>query len=77
MKHLLTGKEFDRNAAAWNEKAEHPWERIEVSKGIGVYNPAFDITDSDLITGVITENGILRPPFAEGLAKLFVEKRKQ
>ena len=37
-------KEFDRNAAAWNEKAEHPWERIEVSKGIGVYNPKKDKT---------------------------------
>ena len=37
-------KEFDRNAATWNEKAEHPWERIEVSKGIGVYNPKKDKT---------------------------------
>ena len=37
-------EEFDRDAAAWNEKAEHPWERIEVSKGMGVYDPEKDET---------------------------------
>ena len=31
--------EFDREAAAWNEKAEQPWERIEVSRGMAVYRP--------------------------------------
>ncbi len=30
-------------------------------KGIEVYNPAFDITPAGLITGIITEKGILRP----------------
>ena len=31
--------------------------------GIHFYNPAFDVTPADLITGFITERGILRPPF--------------
>lgn len=30
---------------------------------VGVYNPAFDITPSHLITGIITEKGILSPPY--------------
>ncbi len=30
---------------------------------IGVYNPAFDVTPSKYVTGFITENGILTPPF--------------
>lgn len=30
---------------------------------IAVYNPAFDVTPADLISGIITEQGILRPPF--------------
>ena len=30
-------KAFDRDAEAWNRKAEHPWERIEASRGMAVY----------------------------------------
>lgn len=29
--------------------------------GIKVYNPAFDVTPSELITGIVTERGILKP----------------
>ncbi len=39
--------------------------------GIGFYNPAFDVTPSKYITAIITEKGIVRPPFTEGLAQLF------
>ena len=35
------------------------------------YNPAFDVTDHELIAGIITEKGIARQPFTESLAKLF------
>lgn len=31
------------------------------------YNPAFDVTDHELITAIITEKGICRPPFTESL----------
>src|SRR5690606_18971444 len=40
-------------------------------EGVRVYNPAFDVTPHAYITGIITEKGIVRPPFAEGLARLF------
>jgi methylthioribose-1-phosphate isomerase len=33
-----------------------------------VRNPAFDITPGDLITGIITDEGVVRTPLAEGLA---------
>lgn len=32
-------------------------------KGVRVFNPSFDITPADLITGFITEKGFLQPPF--------------
>jgi len=32
-------------------------------KGVAVFNPSFDVTPAKYITGFITENGILRPPF--------------
>ena len=32
-------------------------------KDIKVFNPAFDVTDNSLISGFITEKGIIRPPY--------------
>ncbi len=37
---------------------------------VKVYNPAFDVTDADLITAIITEKGIVRAPFKDNLGKL-------
>ena len=34
-----------------------------------VRNPAFDVTPSDLITGIVTDEGVIRAPFEEGLAE--------
>jgi methylthioribose-1-phosphate isomerase len=33
-----------------------------------VRNPSFDVTPAELITGIVTEEGVVRAPFAEGLA---------
>ncbi|MCI2055989.1 MAG: S-methyl-5-thioribose-1-phosphate isomerase [Oscillibacter sp.] len=35
------------------------------------YNPSFDVTSHELITAIITEGGICRPPFDKSLKKLF------
>jgi methylthioribose-1-phosphate isomerase len=32
-------------------------------EGVRIYNPAFDVTPHELITGILTENGLMRPPF--------------
>ncbi len=37
------------------------------------YNPAFDVTDAELITAIITEKGIARYPYIESLEKMFAE----
>lgn len=39
-------------------------------KGVRVFNPAFDITPPELITGIITEKGVLNPPFNKNLKSL-------
>ncbi|MSQ40651.1 MAG: S-methyl-5-thioribose-1-phosphate isomerase [Dehalococcoidia bacterium] len=36
-------------------------------EGIGVYNPAFDVTPHRLVTAIVTERGVVLPPFEEGL----------
>ena len=39
--------------------------------GINVINPAFDMTPPELISGIITENGIVKPPFQKSIKELF------
>lgn len=36
---------------------------------VPVYNPAFDVTPAALITGIITERGVLAAPFADSIAQ--------
>jgi methylthioribose-1-phosphate isomerase len=36
-----------------------------------VLNPAFDITPHQLISGIITEKGIIRPPYLKNIVKIF------
>jgi methylthioribose-1-phosphate isomerase len=35
--------------------------------GVGIRNPAFDVTPAKYITGIVTERGVLRAPYAESL----------
>jgi methylthioribose-1-phosphate isomerase len=42
--------------------------------GINVRNPAFDVTPNHLISGIITDRGVAKPPFSESLKKLIDEK---
>lgn len=47
----------------WYEKPMAP-------PAVKVFNPAFDVTEASLITGIITERGLLHPPYEESLAKI-------
>ena len=42
-------------------------------EGVKVFNPAFDVTDHDLVTGIITEKGIAYPPFDVSFQKLGIQ----
>lgn len=49
-------------------------------ENVKTYNPAFDVTDSSLITGIITEYGIMYPPYDRSLGelkKIIDEKKKK
>lgn len=39
-------------------------------EGTPVFNPAFDVTPAELVTAIITERGIVRPPYGPALAAL-------
>ena len=54
----LTGKDIKIEHRAGTEVTDMWYAKPMAPKGISVYNPAFDITDSSLITAIITENGV-------------------
>lgn len=54
-----------------NEVTETWYKKRMAPEDVKVYNPAFDVTDHELITAIITEHGIIRPPYIESLKKLF------
>jgi methylthioribose-1-phosphate isomerase len=39
--------------------------------GVPVLNPAFDVTPARYVTALVTERGVVRPPFPGGIRKLF------
>lgn len=49
---------------------ERPAEEIGIPSGVRAYNPAFDVTPASLIAGIITDGGVLQPPFAASIAKI-------
>lgn len=41
--------------------------------GAKAWNPAFDVTPGDLLTAIVTEHGVIWPPFRENLRRLSAE----
>lgn len=67
--NIETGKEIVIEERSPEEVTHINGVRI-APEGIEVYNPAFDVTPHENITGIITEKGIIRPPFRENILKL-------
>ncbi|MDR2661760.1 MAG: S-methyl-5-thioribose-1-phosphate isomerase [Treponema sp.] len=57
------------------EEVTEMWYRERMApKGVKVFNPAFDVTGNALITGIITEYGIAKAPYAKSLKGIFAKK---
>lgn len=53
------------------EEVTEMWYRERMApEGVKVFNPAFDVTDHELITAIVTERGIARAPFRESLESI-------
>jgi len=68
-----TGDDIEIELRPDHEVTEMWYEKRMAPEGVKVYNPAFDVTDRELITAFVTEKGIVRAPFDEGFKKLFGE----
>ncbi|MCI0713796.1 MAG: S-methyl-5-thioribose-1-phosphate isomerase [Chloroflexi bacterium] len=51
-----------------------PYGKALVPEDYPVRNPAFDVTPARYITGLVTENGIVRAPFIENIARVVQER---
>jgi methylthioribose-1-phosphate isomerase len=58
----------DHATPSGNEIPIEEREPSEVTARFPARNPAFDVTPADLITAIVTEHGVHRPPYAESLA---------
>ncbi len=59
------------------EEIRSLWYREPMApEGVKCYNPAFDVTPNELITAIITEKGICRPPYTQSLAALFAPESR-
>ena len=66
-----TGAEIEIELRDEDEIRTKFYEKPMAPTDVKCFNPAFDVTDHELLAGIITEKGIVRPPFEENLAKLF------
>ena len=66
---IETGKEIEIEERDISEVTHIDGIRI-APEGIDVYNPAFDVTPWENITGIITEKGIIRLPYKENIMEL-------
>lgn len=71
---IAEGKDIPIEERPDHEVTEMWYEKRMAPKNVKVYNPAFDVTDNALITAIITEYGIARPPYSESLKEIFSRK---
>lgn len=57
------------------EEVTEMWYKERMApEGVKVFNPAFDVTDNDLITGIVTEYGIATAPYEQSFQEIFKKK---
>lgn len=66
-----TGKEIHIEERKGEEIYKMWYEKPMAPEGVKTYNPAFDVTDAKYITAVVTEKGVVYPPYNINLPKVF------
>lgn len=68
--HTPTGKEIKIEQRPAQEVTQMWYKERMAPEGVKVFNPAFDVTDHELVTAIVTEYGIARAPYEQSLADL-------
>lgn len=74
--NTATGAEINIEQRPAEEVTEMWYQHRMTPEGVKVYNPAFDVTDHELIAGIVTEYGVARAPYTESLQEIFRLKEK-
>ncbi|WP_066648363.1 S-methyl-5-thioribose-1-phosphate isomerase [Christensenella timonensis] len=72
--NCASGDDIHIELRSAEEVTEMWYEKRMAPEGVKVFNPAFDVTDAQNITGIITEYGIAYAPFEESLKEIFAKK---
>lgn len=73
--NTATGRDIVIEQRKPGEVSSMWYEKPMVADGIKIYNPAFDVTDHDLITGIVTEFGVAYPPYEQSFKEIFLKKQ--
>lgn len=68
--NIKTGAEIPIEERS-REEVTHINGKSICAEGVNIINPGFDVTPNDLITGIITEVGILKPDYKESIKNAF------
>ncbi len=71
-----TGEEIVIEQRNPDEVTEMWYEKRMAPENVKVYNPAFDVTDHELLAGIVTEYGIARAPYEESFKEIFRKKEE-
>lgn len=69
---IASGKEIPIEERSHEEVTHINGKRI-CAEGVNIINPGFDVTPNELIAGIITEKGILRPDYNKSIAEAFLK----
>ena len=72
-----TGAEIKIEQRPAQEVTEMWYKERMAPEGVKVFNPAFDVTDHELIAGIVTEYGIARAPYTDSLKEIFAKKQQE
>ena len=74
--NTATGAEIHIEERPAEEITEMWYKERMAPEGVKVFNPAFDVTDHNLIAGIVTEYGIATAPFEESFREIFARKEE-
>ncbi len=69
-----TGKDIKIEERPAEEVTEMWYKERMAPEGVKVFNPAFDVTDHELIAGIVTEFGVATAPYEESFKEIFAKK---
>ena len=74
--NTATGEDINIEQRPAEEVTQMWYKERMAPEGVKVFNPAFDVTDNDLVTAIVTEYGIARAPFKDSLEEIFRKKEQ-